>query len=307
MDILFKKQREGYELALDKLIRDAEPNERKLRAQGLLGLEERSEVEYRNTTILRKIHDLGFGEFRQDILGEGNSDLDRFDWRVDLLGHYDRQKAFRDREDVILDEFLTMIGDYSESEGVSSKDRRVEIRYLKNMVERQIQCRGLRGDIIIPSDLDRQLGESGLDVSFDYNLVLQFSMDFVNSKGNNLEAESPNLYLLNHDEHPIHSSGHFPGGSLELLRFWGIIGKGPLEHYFLYSPEEGRFSIQVPQDEYVCNNNVTYPGSGGLLQLVSKYSNEEFNNPRLAIAPLSHAGMLKKMFVDNGYNIVQFQ
>ena len=302
MDELLVEQRKGYDLALDRLIRISEPKDRKLRADASLRLEESTEVEYRNTMILRGIYDAGLGEFRQAILDEGNAGLEKFDWKFDSLGHYDRQGAFRSRENAVLGEFLEIIGNYSGRGGEPSKDRKVEIRYLKNMVERQIHSRGLPGDVMIPVALDRALHDEGLDASQDYGRIIDFSLDFVNGQGNELKREKPNAYLIVHDEHPISSSGHFPGGSLEVLRNWGVMGDGSLKHYLFHFPGDGGSSIQIVRGESTDLNSAV---SGVLEGLASKYLNGEFKGPKFAITNSRHTGELIRTFSIEGYNIVR--
>jgi hypothetical protein len=307
MNELLVEQRQGYNLALDRLIRVAEPKDRRVRCEASLKLEEGTEVEYRNTMILRRIYDGGLGEFRQQILDEGNSELEKFDWKFDSLGHYDKQRAFRSREDTILADFMGVIENYSGRGGEPSKDRNVEIRYLKNMVDRQIHSRGLPGDVMIPVALNKALSNGGLDTSDNYDRVFSFSLNFVNGYGNKLQGAKPNIYLINHDEHPISSNRHFPSGSLEILRGWGIIGDGPLRHYFLHFSIGNDSTIQIPRDENVNNNQVISQELGGFPGLISRYTNGEFNRPRFAITGISHVDELKHEFTNNGYNILEFQ
>lgn len=309
MDELFLEQRRGYELALDRLIRTAELKDRGLRVNASLNLEENTEVEYRNTSLLRAIYDRGLGDHREDILAKGNEGLGEFKWKLDYLGYHDRKNAFRKREDAILQRFLEIIEDYHESSGDSLRDREVEIRYLKNMVERQIHSRGLPGDVMIPHALDKELKARGLDVSEDYDAILDFSLQFVNGQGNNLEGEMPNIYLIVHDEHPISSLGHFPGGSLETLRNWRIIGQGPIEHYFLYFPDSemsSDYTIQISRGESTAVNRVINPEGSDFSGLVSRYSSDEFENPKFAIASVRNTRDLIRAFSGEGYNIVRW-
>ncbi len=305
MDELFLAQRRGYDIALDKLIREAEPKDRMVRCDASLRVEERTEVEYRNTMLLKAIYDRGLGDFREPILAEGNAGLDRFGWDLSSMGHYDRQKVLREREDAVLAHFLHVIDGYSDrSTGESVRNRGVEIRYLKNMVQRQIHSRGLRGDVMIPAALDRELNSRGLDVSYDYDRIMEFSLDFVNRKGNKLDGARRNLYLLE-NEHHSEIEAPFPALAVEELKSQGIVN-GLVKHAFLYFPVtdgDNGYTYASSIWKLDCGRSA---GSQSNQEDAARYLGDEFSGPRIAITTTDRSRYIKDLFEDNGCHIMTF-
>jgi len=70
MGKLFLEQRKGHDLALDRLIREAKPEEIKLRGSVFCNREFNSELEYGSLEVLRGIWAAGLGKFAETVINE---------------------------------------------------------------------------------------------------------------------------------------------------------------------------------------------------------------------------------------------
>lgn len=298
MNDTFTRQRRGYSLRLDELIRESRPEDIKLRCDSFIFLEQSSEFRYMELMILKKIFNDGLSKFESAVLNELNEKIiNNFRLENDN-SHYSRQRNVRNIVDKSLDYSFYFIDNWEGniSRGESEKNKNIEESYRKLMVDREIMSRGLKDSISLIYNLDSVLNDKFKD-NKNYNEILDFSLKFIGDYGKNILEERNNLYLLVHENEYISIERPFPSGPLERLKKFGVVGDS-LQHYFIHFPvldynlQDNYFSAVFPQE------NIDLELMMKKHDLIADiYSdNVKFPSPKIAITVIERADYIKNLF-----------
>jgi hypothetical protein len=299
MNDIFIRQRRGYDLTLDRLIRESSPCEVKLRCDSLLTLEQESEFNFINLSVSRKILSEGLSRFLQVIIKELNEPISKKSIIKTDNSFYSRQRAFRSITDEILEYSKSFIENWETSikRNESEKNRLLEYEYRKNIINREIQSRGLKDSFLITYKLENLLKDNFKED--DYEDMMEFSLKFIENQGENISKYKKNSYLLVNDENFI-VDGLFPSCLIERLKLLGIIGSS-LEHCFMHFPETSKtkeykyYSYILPKEKtdlkIITDNDYV---------IVDFYlNNKEFPDPKVAITTSERHDYIRSLLSKN--------
>ncbi|MEK6914218.1 MAG: hypothetical protein AABW83_01065 [Nanoarchaeota archaeon] len=311
MDNLFHRQRRGYGLRLDEIInesiRRSRSEEINLRCDSFINLEENSEHNYFNLSILRKIFNYGLSRFKSVILKELNENLSKIKGKS-YNGHYSRRRAIR----TVMDEALCCSYEFIDNweKGIkrimSERNEKLEKEYRELMVDREIVSKGIKDSFLIKYNLEDCLNDNIFLDKNDYDSILDFSLKFIqNFVKKNLD-ERTNIYLFV-NENSLSYKFPFPGGMIELLKKCGIIGDS-LEHYFLHFPVEdcGYYNHSDKYFSSVFPNAIDFETVRYRHDIIARFYKEDsrFLYPKVAITVPDRINYLKNIFNNLNFNVV---